>query len=215
MFLELFLHAHERLSQRGLRPRVVMGAPVSESEIKALDADTEFPMPQALRQFYLELGDGFMFIPDDSERPELIGWEPMHLEDHKICNKGFGSRIEDEVAREVGSGLPRTEPALLNKEMARHKLWLPFYGFIGGGDYLCLDMNTTSPSLRLYQAVVWVAIPNTWDFVLASSFSEFVERWSRFCFVSPKGGWTTYCEDFSGRFDWSSEHFPEVAGKGD
>jgi cell wall assembly regulator SMI1 len=210
MFLERFLHARQYLRQQGLRPQVVRGAPVSQSDIKAVDAETGFPMPPELRQFYLELGDGFMFNPDDTESSELIGWEPMHLEDHRICNKGFGSRIHEEVAREIGSGLPRTDPALLRQEMKRRKAWMPFYGFVGGGDYLCLDLGVTPPSVRFFEAIAWVAIPSTWDFVVAPSFVEFVERWGRYHFLSPRGGWTSYCEELSGQFDWAPEHFPQL-----
>ena len=55
--------------------------------------------------------------------------------------------------------------------------------------------------------LVWVALSPWWDFVLASSFTEFVERWSRYHFLSPAGEWTSFCRERSGKFDWAPKHF--------
>src|SRR6266567_8594814 len=120
MFLDYFLRAREYLRKQGLHAAVVMGSPVSGSDLKALDRETDLPMPPELRRFYLELGDGFQFMADET-RPDLIGWEPMRLADHRICNRGFGAEIQEEVIGEIGSPSPRTNSALLKQEMERRK----------------------------------------------------------------------------------------------
>jgi hypothetical protein len=210
MFLEYFIRAREYLSQHGLKPGMVMGAPVSEHELNALDKETDLPTPPELRHFYVEMGDGFRFDPAESDLSGLVGWDPMRLADHRICNIGFGGEIEREAMSEIGKPTPRTDPALLKEEMQRRKLWMPFYGLVGGGDYLCLDLSVSPPSVRFYESLVWVAVPWTWDFILAPSFTEFVERWSRYHFLTPAGEWTSFCTERSGRFDWAPEYFPTI-----
>jgi hypothetical protein len=210
MFLEYFIRAREYLSQQGLNPTLAMGAPVSESDLNALDNEMDFPMPRELRQFYLQVGDGFAFLPDGSDS-KLVGWEHTHLADHKIWNNGFSSAIQEVAQREISNPTPRSNLELLNQETVRRKRWMPFYGFVGGGDVLCLDLGMNPPGVRFHKALFWVALADTWDFLLAASFPEFVECWSRFSFISPNGGWTSYCQERSGRFDWSSEHFPQIA----
>ena len=210
MFIEHFQRARDNLNQRGLRARVEMGSPVSEGDLKAVDAETDFPMPTELRQFYLEVGDGFTFIPDDSETSDLVGWERMSLDDHKTFNSGFAGAIEEEAMRELGKRSSRTDPELLKQQLERRMRWMPFYGFLGDGNVLCLDLSVNLPVIRFYEALVWTSAPQTWDFMLAASFTEFVERWSQYQFLSPAGAWTSFCTgDHFGRFDWAPEHFPQ------
>ena len=87
-----------------------MGTAVSENDLSALDEATDFSMPPELRQFYLEVGDGFAFVPDDRDASNLVGWDYMHLADHKVWNLGFGSAIEEEAMRELGTPSDRTNP---------------------------------------------------------------------------------------------------------
>ena len=63
------------------------------------------------------------------------------------------------------------DPSLLRQEAEKRKSWRPFYSFAGGGDYLCLDHHWP---LRLwsYEALTWTVAPQTWDFILALSFTE-------------------------------------------
>ncbi len=167
-------------------------------------------MPKELRQFYMELGDGFTFIPDDSSDSSLVGWETMRLRDHKGCNIGFIGVIEEEAIDEINSARPRADPVRLRQEMVRRQRWVPFYGFVGGGDYLCIDTSQTPNSIRFYESLTWRFNPQTWNFMLASSLTEFVERWSCYNFLSPSGAWTSFCGDRSGQFDWKPQHFPQI-----
>jgi hypothetical protein len=80
MFLDYFTRARDYLSEQGLKPCIELGECVSEIELAALDSSTDMPMPAELRQFYLELGDGFRFIPDAARESNLTGWEAMHLD---------------------------------------------------------------------------------------------------------------------------------------
>lgn len=205
MFREHFISAQNYLCQRGLHPVVRHARMVLETEIDLVDQRTDRPMPVELRRFYTELGDAFEFIPDDIPNSTLDGWEPNHLSDYEIWNRGFSGAIEEEAAQEIGSGRPRAEPQPLREEAERRKLWIPFYGFNGGGDVLCLD---SEGKVRFYEALVWRACPGTWDFVLANSLADFVERWSRYCFVAPGCRWTSFCCECSGIFDWGPSHFP-------
>ncbi len=72
MFIEYFIYARECLTQQGLKPALVMGTPVSENDLHALDEETDLPMPPELRRFYLEMGDGFRFIPDMDPHSDLV-----------------------------------------------------------------------------------------------------------------------------------------------
>jgi hypothetical protein len=213
MFLDYFTRARNYLSEHGLKPCVELGERVSEIELVALDLSTDMPMPAELRQFYLELGDGFRFIPDAARESNLTGWEAMHLDDHKIANIGFAGQIEEDALAEINKPAPRSDPQLLRQEMEKRKRWMPFYGFVGGGDYLCLDLTLSPPAVRFHDSLCWVAIPQTWDFILATSLTDFVERWHRYHFLSPSGAWTSYCRGRSGRFDWAPEHFPKIVAQ--
>jgi len=204
MYSEHFHAASDYLRGLGMTPVMKPGTPVSSAAIDEVDLNLTKRMPRELRHFYLELGDGFQFKPGE----ELAGWEPIWLSDHVIHNRGFDDQIEEEAA----GGLQRSaEPSLLRAEAERRKNWICFYGFIGGGDLLCLD---ESGAVRFYEALFWRACPSTWDFSLAPSFTEFVQRWSRYCFVSPAGGWTSFCSGRSGEFDWAPAWFASGVDRG-
>lgn len=68
MYLEYFLKAREYLRGHGLKAEVKMGSPVTEDDLNAMDLETDLPLPAELRHFYLELGDGFHFEPDEAGR---------------------------------------------------------------------------------------------------------------------------------------------------
>jgi SMI1/KNR4 family protein SUKH-1 len=208
MFLALFEEAYEQLRLCGLHPGIIQGAPIVETDLDKLDRETDFPMPQELRQFLLELGNGFAFVPDSKK--DLIGWERIHLADYRTCNIGFGNNVEEEALREISGSNPVADPNLLRHEAEIRKQWIPFYGFAGGGDYLCLDSSKCPATVRFYASQVWPRTPDTWNFTLADSFSDFVKQWSRFHFISPSEGWTTFCYGRSGQFTWEPRHFPQI-----
>jgi cell wall assembly regulator SMI1 len=207
MFVNYFIEAQKNLCRLGFPATIKMGKSVSEDTLQRLDLQTDFPMPAELRRFYLELGDGFQFIPDETEQVYRVGWEPMRLSDHKLGNRGFYSQMEEGAMQELSGRHPRVGPDQLREEMEKRKKWMPFYGFTGGGDYLCLDLSVNPPPVRFYAAFTWMATPATWDFVLARSLTEFIQQWSRYNFLSPSGEWTSFCHELSGQFDWKPEHF--------
>ena len=182
---------------------------MSDSDIDALDKDTDLPMPKELREFYCELGDGFRFIPD-TNTDDLVGWERMSLSDHRINNIGFAGAIEEQAQQQLNSSFKRVEPGQLRQEAEKRKRWMPFYGFIGSGDVLCLDLNCDVPTVRFHNSKYWTAVPSTWDFTLAASFTDFVKHWSRYHFLSPSGAWTSHCVECEGQFDWAPQHFPSL-----
>lgn len=209
MFKELFLDARDYLNQRGFKATLIMGVPVTEAEISAVDSLTDFPMSLELKRFYSELGDGFEFRVEGRDNDcDMVGWEPMRLADHQIANTGFGQQLEEEALRELGRTSPRVNEALLKKEVVRRKQWMPFYGFAGGGNYLCLDLSMTPHPVCFYEALVWPSRIKTWDFILAHSFTDFVQRWSRFHYLTPSGEWTSFCQERTGQFDWDAKYFP-------
>ena len=82
MYREHFIEAEGRLRKQGLNPKLLRrGDPLSEADIQAVDQRTDRPMPTELRNFYLEMGDGFEFVPDDIPDSPLDGWEPNWLSD--------------------------------------------------------------------------------------------------------------------------------------
>jgi hypothetical protein len=154
-------------------------------------------MPADLRRFYVEMGDGFEFVPHDIPKSPLDGWERNWRNDYTVWNKGFYTAIEEEGSREIASSRPRVDLQLLREEAQRRRKWIPFYGFNGGGDFLCLDLEG---KVQFYQTMDWTASPTLCSgFILADSFTDFVERWTKYSFVAPGSGcgWTSFC--------WSSE----------
>jgi hypothetical protein len=215
MFSEHFIQAEDRLRKQGLNPKLLRrGERLSEADIQAVDQRTDRPMPAELRTFYLEMGDSFEFVPSDIPDSPLDGWEPNWLSDYATWNKGFSTAIEEEVSRELASSHPRVEPEVLRQEAERRKKWIPFYGFVGGGDVLCLD---AAGKVQFYQAMDWTALPDfCHGFVLADSFTDFLVRWSKYSFVAPGGGcgWTSFCWNRSGVFDWAASCFPQGIVRG-
>ena len=184
---------------------IQQGKPLSAADIDAVDQSTDYPMPPELRRFYIEMGDGFEFVPNDVPDTPAYGWAPNWLSDYLISNQGFHMAIEEELCREVDGGRPRVDEQLLRVEALKRKSWIPFYGFTGGGDVLCLDAEG---KIQFYQALDWTAMPDLCKgFVLAESLTDFVARWSEHSFVAPSCGWTSFCWNRSGVFDWSRSHF--------
>ena len=214
MYREYFIAAKEFLQQQGMNPVQRQKRDVSEADIDLIDRRTDRPMPSELRRFYLEMGDAFQFLPNDTPDSALDGWEPNHLDDYAIWNKDFYTAIEEELSRELGSTRPRVEPGVLREEAERRKKWTPFYGFNGGGDVLCLDAEG---KVQFYQAMDWTAHLDCCNgLVLADSFTDFLVRWSKYSFVCPGEGegWTAFCWNRSGVFDWLPAHFPHGVVRG-
>jgi hypothetical protein len=202
MFKELFLTARDVLRERGFNPTLVnYKGVISEADFLLADKKTDRPMPDELRMFFSELGDAFAFYPDSTEQSSLDGWEPIHLSDYIGHGQGFSSAINEDISNLA----PRVDPAKLREEAERRRYWIPFYGFCGGGDLLCLDL---CGRVQFYQALDWTQDSSLCEgFKVADSFIEFVERWSEFYFVAPQGNWTSFCWDRTGVFDWDSSHF--------
>ncbi|MGJ8641508.1 MAG: SMI1/KNR4 family protein, partial [Opitutaceae bacterium] len=208
MYKEYFEIAKKFLNQKGLNPEFGNRRSISENDIDALDKDTDQPMPKELREFYSELGDGFWFAPDHSDNSTLDGWEGNLLSDYRIHNRGFSSAIEEDTEHELATDPARVERAFLHEQAEKRKRWIPFYGFCGSGDTLCLD---SEGRVQFYQALDWAGDSDLCQgFMLAASLTEFVEKWSRYYFISPTGGWTSFCWDRGGVFDWNPKHFPKI-----
>jgi hypothetical protein len=199
-----FADAYESLMTLGMSPLVELGRPVSAFELDEIDGKTDFPMPAELRRFYLEMGDGFSFIPD-TKNPGLIGWERTWLPDYCICNQGFPGSIDDDASFVLKHPNCKVEGRSLLEVAEARKKWLPFYGLSGDGSFLCIDME--SSAIRYHDPQTWASSPETWNFVLAASLMDFIQRWSRFYFVSPRSRWTSFCWSKSGTFDWDPVHF--------
>jgi len=206
MYLPLFQSALTHLRALGMDAAIIPGTPVTAADLDAVDQVTDYPMPEPLRRFYLELGSGFRFEPDQRDFSGLWGWDPMWLDDHRISNTDFHFQVEDDV-----SNHPRvTKDERFEAIVADRKRWVSFY-FGGDGCRLCLD---PAGAVRYYQVIWWPGLPDTWDFRLADSFDDFMERWSRYHFISPEGReWTSFCYDRCGSFDWAPEHFPVPAAR--
>ena len=211
MYKEYFIAAKNYLKKQGMNPVLRNKKAVSEADIERIDRRTDWPMPLELRRFYIEMGDAFEFIPNDVPNSPIEGWEPSHLNDYTISNEGFATAIEEELLSELANSRPRVDPEILCEEAERRKKWIPFYGFVGQGDVLCLD---SQGKVQFYQAMDWTALPAFCnEFVLADSFTDFVVKWSKYSFVTPGEGcgWTSFCWNRSGVFNWAPSHFPPWA----
>ncbi len=205
MYREYFIAAREYLQQQGMNPVFWQKGAVTAADIDLIDQRTDHPMPSEIRRFYIEMGDAFLFTPNDAPDSPLNGWTANHLDDYAIWNKGFHTAIEEDAYEEIASIRPRVDPRLLREEAERRKRWIPFYGFNGAGDVLCLD---SEGRVKFYEALYWRSCPDTWSFVLADSFDDFVARWSKYSFVDPGCLWTSFCIGRTGAFDWAPSHFP-------
>lgn len=204
MFLKCFNLAYEHMRNAGRIPYIKIGSSVVAADLDVIDIATDHLMPSELRAFYLELGDAFEFIPD-SRLESLTGWQATWLGDYEIHNCGFFHQIEEEALSATSGSLEQRYLDLLRIETEARKQWIPFYGFTGGGDLLCLDRQG---GVRFYESLSWCTSPQTWSFLLAESFADFVTKWSRYCFVTPGSSWASFCMGRTGVFDWAPEHFP-------
>jgi hypothetical protein len=209
VFTKYFSESKNRLKKLGFNPKMVrLGGRVSESDIVLIEKTTNRPMPPELRAFFLEMGDRFTFIPDDSPGSPLYnGWPPISLGDYEQSNKesGLSSEIDVYVSQELESNSSRVNPDLLRQEAERRKAWIPFYG---GTDRLCLDAEG---KVQFFQAEAWTA--DCSGFLLAESFLDFFMKCSKYSFVVPEGVsyWDSFCYDKVGVFDWSPSLFPKEA----
>ncbi|MEO0795660.1 MAG: SMI1/KNR4 family protein [Verrucomicrobiota bacterium] len=208
MYKALFEAASKHLRTNGIEPLLIEGEPISEARL--LDAERKIgrPIPQDLRTFFLEMGDGFQFIPD-REKENLffmVSW----LED--IVDNADFPKILQEEAEDTG-GNPSD---LVAAELKRRQNWLPIYNIGGGGYMFCLDLEESPSPVRYYERCYWPSdAPETWTFKLADSFHDFVLQWSRYCFEEANGATLiNIAMGLTGKFDWAPTRFNPIYDRG-
>ena len=204
MYKELFESSLKHLKKLGFAIEEQRRSSVSKTDLKDIENRIDFPMPDGLREYFLLMGDGYYF---SAKKNDLIvtSWEQIYLNDYAVSNKGFWQQVDEDANGYVPDEI---DDELLRQESERRKKWRPFYGFIGSEGRFCFDERDR---VRLYETMEWPHFPESWDFVVADSFQDFVSRWSEFCFVS-KVELIAFCEGKTGRFNWDVKNFPMVEG---
>jgi len=203
MYSAYFIAAAHHLTGRSILPEIGERKGCTEEELARIEIRMGSVIPAELRAYYSELGSWFSFTPDIDQ----TGFRVAPLLDLE-SQQGFAQTIVEEAEHEIQSERPRVEPHLLRAEAERRANWFPFYNIGGGGYLLCLDLARDPHPVCYHEAVYWRGLsPSSWTFELAPSFTEFLQRWSRYCFSEPGSEITTFCMDRKGAFDWDSEHF--------
>lgn len=195
-YLAIFEQASINLSTEGFYVKILKGEPVTAAEIDRIEKKIGKIINPELKFFLLELGDRFQFCIHDIEGNEVPSWDPIGIEDLATHNQGFGEMICEEISG--NSNL------MVKNEADSRKSWMPFYGFSGGGDILCLDKNGY---VRFYESLTWQHLPSTWSAFVATSFHDFVTKWGERSFIAPMGDWAACCSDLVGEFDWNHDLF--------
>ena len=204
-FRKHFESAISHLTSMGAEYDMYQGEAVSETTIANLEAKLGWSLPTELREFYLEMGDGFSICPHGDEGGFFV--EPM-------CELEAKNSWEDQV--EGCFTMVDDSPDAASKaeeEFQRRLNWFPFHGFGSGGYFFCIDTNEPRGPIRYYERVYWPTdSPEQWSFSLADSLEDLVTQWSRYCFAGPtdSGGMINHVMGLEGRFDWQTTPFPDI-----
>jgi cell wall assembly regulator SMI1 len=210
-YRSLFQRVQSHLESLQVKYSFYTGRSVIERwDIWAVQDTLKRPLPDDLRRFYLEVGNGLEFR-----------WNAQSEEDHSpFANLQIPSLAElacrylewqesslytPEKAEEYG--FPYTKnPELAKRTAARMWDWLPVLQE-GNGDQICIDLSISSNPV-LFDQLDWMD-GGTGDngYFLAESWSAFLTRWASVCFQFPKSlWWKTVLKPESG-VCWEGDEF--------
>ncbi|MES2709201.1 MAG: SMI1/KNR4 family protein [Verrucomicrobiota bacterium] len=197
----------------GIEPAIREGRPVSEEELTLMEQRIQFPLPDELKAYLAELGDGFSLSysaePITGKPEDVFWWCISFLSD---IEGDFQAIRHDMLFNANGGGHScKTEACI--EESRRRLNWIPIFGIGGGGYTFCIDAGAGG-AIRYHD--IRMGDHYFPSVHLADGLDDWMRNWSRYCFSQPhekhEGGGghcflESYCWEMDGRFDWSPSRF--------
>lgn len=197
----------------GIEPEIRRGRPVTNQDLDEAEEEMGIPLPDELRQYLIEMGDGFQWgysvksiIGNDG--PEFFWWYIDCVED--IVSDYLSMR--EEMERNASGESDSCNTDACREESRRRMSWVPVSGVGGGGYTLCVDANEGGGEIRYHD--IRMGDGHFPSIRLALSIDDWMAKWSRFCFSEPlwdgtdkHGDLVSYCWEKEGTFDWDASKF--------
>jgi hypothetical protein len=206
----LFDEVAEFLAERDTCVDRCDGRKLTRAELDDLENSVGLRLPTDYRQYLSDLGDGFSFQYD--WEGDFFSWGLSGIED--VLSAREGARVQLDAlntGRGADYGIPAKTPEEFDR--ARKRLqWLPIHDIGSGGYVFSLD-TTETPSPVRYQDINYEAIePIESSMIVASSLTDWILQWSRYCFSDPAPTgkpyyFTTFAASRPGLFDWAPQNF--------
>jgi hypothetical protein len=201
-YVELFAAAARQVKCQDVALTLKRGKPMSEKVVDSICSKSPIPVPRALADFYLEIGNGVTFEWDAGG-----AYASLDLPEFGELIWDAEKHIKRWVEFSKDRDFPHTKnPALAKNTAARMKGWLRFENH-GNGAGFCLD-TSLEPAPVLFDQHAWFdggAGEN--GHIMGASLMDFFSRWSKVCFQEPPGSWWPAVFQKSQGIDWESEKF--------
>lgn len=206
-FVHIIGEAITRLNELGIEVDAAAGQVTSERQLRAAEARMGIRLPQALGEFYREVGNGYAMFWQSEEARLWGGLSVPPLKELAGLLRDWKriSVYTPEAAEKYG--FPYTkDPALAKRTAAKMRDWLPLIEE-GNGDAICLDTGTPEGEV-IFHAHAWMD-GGTGDNgqLLATNLRDFVSGWASVCFQQPMDfDWPASLLS-GGGVDWSGSRF--------
>jgi SMI1 / KNR4 family (SUKH-1) len=217
----IFDDVSQFLAERGVSVVRSDGELLSPSEISEFEAELGLRLPQDLKRYLSEVGDGFSIQYEwPSEYGiELFDWSIAPMEE-VLAERDEAKEILEAIISGEGSDFGFEDVSPEQIAAARQRLgWLPLYGLGEGGYVFALDSSNEPPPIRFFDIHYGAVAPVSSSLILAPSFTDWIRNWSRFCFSKPAPSgkpyeFSTFAESRSGLFNWAPENFLAALDRG-
>lgn len=198
-YRRLFEQTRARLETRGIAVKLEFGPDVSPLTFEELQQASGLPIPQSLRQFYSEIGDGLTFhwSLNDNEATKTFCRLNIPTLTQLLVGINYLQMLNDCLAdhdfRETA-----------HREYQRQLTYFPF--LTDNTDLICIE-PTAGQEAVVFHDHEW-SFYTTGDsgILLANSLKEFWHGWSEVGFVEPLEHWWPKTTGSAGTI-WSVEEF--------
>ncbi len=209
---DLFGRVRARLDELGVQATFGTGRPVIECwDVWEVQDTIGRSIPDTLRLFYLEMGDGLTFrwqAPGEDENGPFAKLEIPSLRSLGWAYHAWRDVVLYTPEKAESYGFPHTEdPALAKRTAGRMWDWIPVLAE-GNGDTICIDLGSPSAPV-IFHKHDWLD-GGTGDngFLMAESWGAFLSGWAGVCFQRPRSMFWASALGPSG-VEWGGEQFRE------
>lgn len=205
---EIFSHPIGHLKALGIKATYKIGAKCREDELADAELKIGSSIPDDLRKLYLKSGNGAEFSWQESEDDNCHKFANLSIPDLEslidLVSNWREKRFWSWTAKDFAGS---SDPKLAKQTVQRMKNWLPLFEE-GNGDKFCIEIGDPRPSVVFHQ--------HDWNdggngvngLKVANSLGEFLQQWSKVCFLMPSNLWWPSVIGVQG-INWSSEKFDE------
>jgi SMI1 / KNR4 family (SUKH-1) len=209
-YLQLFQRAQAHLKGLQVESSFYPGGHVIDWDLWAAKDTMKRPLPEDLRQFYLEVGNGLSFNWKAESAKQYPPFANVEVPSLWSLGRGYleyqdGECYSPEKAEEYG--FPYTKDRQLAKRTAaRMWHWLPVFAE-GNGDKICLDLSLPSCPVIFHKHDWHDGGSGDNGHLLAENWKAFLTRWASVCFQCPKSLWWVSAFKPGGGVSWEGEQF--------